>query len=85
VPPSPTQPSLSSTLVQQSDGSTPSSTSASPTLGAHDDHVFFKNAAGEASSISLYSKSRNSSTISLSVLVPRQPLSRTSSGLPAMY
>jgi golgi apyrase len=86
VPPSPVPPSLSSTLAQQSDGSAPTSASTSPTLGAHDDHVFFKNAdAGEASSVSLYSKSRNSSTISLSVLVPRQPLSRTSSGLSALY
>ncbi|KAH9048578.1 nucleoside phosphatase family-domain-containing protein [Lactarius hengduanensis] len=38
--------------------------------------------AGEASSVSLYSRSRNSSTISLSVLVPRQPLSRTASAQP---
>jgi Golgi nucleoside diphosphatase len=65
------------------DVSTTTSTSSSPTLGAYDDHVFFKNIdASEASSISLYSRSRNSSTISLSVLVPRQPVSRTSSTLP---
>jgi golgi apyrase len=83
IPPSPIPPSHSSTLVQQSDVSTPTSTSASPTLGAQEDHVFFKNAdAGEASSISLYSKSRNSSMVSL---VPRQPLSRTSSGLPTVH
>jgi hypothetical protein len=30
----------------------------------------------------LYSRSRNSSTISLSVLVPRQTLSRTNSAFP---
>jgi golgi apyrase len=86
VPPSPMPLSLSSSLAQQSDGSTPTLTPTSPTPGAYDDHVFFKNAdAGEASSISLYSKSRNSSTISLSVLVPRQPLSRTNSGHTTVY
>ncbi|KAI0306672.1 nucleoside phosphatase family-domain-containing protein [Multifurca ochricompacta] len=87
VPPSPARPSPirrspPSIFAQQSDASTPTSTSASPTLGTHDDYAFLKNAdAGEASSISLYSRSRNSSTISLSVLIPRQPLSRTGSAL----
>ena len=81
--PSPIRQSTSSTSTQQFDASTTTSTSSSPTLGAYDDHVFFKNFdAGEASSVSLYSRSRNSSTISLSVLVPRQPVSRTSSTLP---
>ncbi len=75
--------SASSTYTQQLDTSTPTSTSSSPTLGAYDDHVFFKKIdAGEASSISLYSRSRNSSTINLSVLVPRQPISRTNSSVP---
>ncbi|KAH9981397.1 nucleoside phosphatase family-domain-containing protein [Lactifluus volemus] len=83
IPPSPIPPSHSSTLVQQSDASAPASTSSSPTLGNHEDPVFFRNAdAGEASSISLYSKSRNSSMVSL---VPRQPLSRTSTGLSAVH
>jgi hypothetical protein len=46
--------------------------------------VFFKNVdGGEASSVSLYSRSRNSSTVSLSVLVPRQTISRTSSTVPS--
>jgi golgi apyrase len=75
--------SMSSTYSQQLDAPTTTSTSSSPTLGAYDDNVFFKNIdAGEASSISLYSRSRNSSTISLSVLVPRQPISRTNSTAP---
>ena len=75
--------STSSTYSQQLDASTTTSTSSSPTLGGYDDSVFFKNIdAGEASSISLYSRSRNSSTISLSVLVPRQPISRTNSTAP---
>ena len=75
--------STPSTYSQQLDASTMTSTSSSPTLGAYDDNVFFKNIdAGEASSISLYSRSRNSSTISLSVLVPRQPISRTNSTAP---
>ena len=75
--------STSSTYSQQLDASTTTSTSSSPTLGAYDDNVFFKSIdAGEASSISLYSRSRNSSTISLSVLVPRQPISRTNSAAP---
>ena len=88
VPPSPARaspirPSPSSTLAQRSELSTPRSTSASPTLGSYDDYFPSKNAdAGEASSVSLYSRSRNSSTISLSVLVPRQPLSRTASAQP---
>jgi golgi apyrase len=78
--PSPIRQSSSSYFVQQLDTSTTTSTSSSPILGAYDDHVFFKNIdASEASSISLYSRSRNSSTINLSVLVPRQPISRTSS------
>ena len=83
--PSPIQQSVStsSTYSQQLDASTTTSTSSSPTLGPYDDNVFFKNTdAGEASSISLYSRSRNSSTISLSVLVPRQPISRTNSTAP---
>ncbi len=81
---SPIRPSPLSTLAQQSELSMPTSTSTSPTIGNHDDYVFIKNAdAGEASSISsLYSRSRNPSTISLSVLVPRQPLSRTASAQP---
>lgn len=75
--------STSSTYSQQLDASTTTSIPSSPTLGAYDDNVFFKNIdAGEASSISLYSRSRNSSTISLSVLVPRQPISRTNSTAP---
>jgi golgi apyrase len=75
--------STSSTYSQQLDASTTTSTSSSPTLGGYDDSVFFKHIdAGEASSISLYSRSRNSSTISLSVLVPRQPISRTNSTAP---
>ncbi|KAF8503664.1 nucleoside phosphatase family-domain-containing protein [Russula emetica] len=75
--------STSSTYTQQLEASTTTSTSSSPTLGPYDDNVFFKNIdAGEASSISLYSRSRNSSTISLSVLVPRQPISRTNSTAP---
>lgn len=75
--------SASSTYSQQLDAPTTTSTSSSPTLGAYDDNVFFKNIdAGEASSISLYSRSRNSSTISLSVLVPRQAISRTNSTAP---
>ncbi|KAI9466100.1 nucleoside phosphatase family-domain-containing protein [Lactarius psammicola] len=88
VPPSPARaspirPSPSSTFAQQSELSTSTSTSTSPTLGNHDDYFPLKNAdAGEASSVSLYSRSRNSSTISLSVLVPRQPLSRTASAQP---
>jgi Golgi apyrase len=83
--PSPIQQSgsTSSTYNQQLDASTTTSRSSSPTLGAYDDNVFFKNIdAGEASSISLYSRSRNSSTISLSVLVPRQAISRTNSTAP---
>lgn len=83
--PSPIQQSgsTSSTYSQQLDVSTITPTSSSPTLGAYDDNVFFKNIdAGEASSISLYSRSRNSSTISLSVLVPRQAISRTNSTAP---
>jgi Golgi apyrase len=80
---SPMRPSPSSTFAQQSDFSTSRSTSASPTLGGYDEYFPSKNAdAGEASSVSLYSRSRNSSTISLSVLVPRQPLSRTASVQP---
>ena len=84
VPPSPARASPirrspSSTFPQQSDLSTSTSTSASPTLGSYDD--YFPD-GGEASSVSLYSRSRNSSTISLSVLVPRQPLSRSSSAQP---
>ena len=80
---SPIRPSPSSTFAQQSDLSTSRSTSASPTLGSYDEYFPLKNAdAGEASSVSLYSRSRNSSTISLSVLVPRQPLSRTTSVQP---
>jgi len=76
--PSPTRQSTASSLTQQLGTSTTTSASPSPTLGAYDDHVFFKNSdAGEASSISLYSRSRNSSTVNLSVLVPRQPVSRT--------
>ncbi|KAI0062375.1 hypothetical protein BV25DRAFT_1856370 [Artomyces pyxidatus] len=57
------------------------STATSPTVGSYDDNMFLKSTgeAGEASSLSIYSRSRNSSTISLSVLVPRQPISRTSS------
>jgi Golgi apyrase len=88
VPPSPARaspirPSPSSTFAQQSDLSRSRSTSASPTLGNYDDYFLPKNAdAGEASSVSLYSRSRNSSTVSLSVLVPRQPLSRTASVQP---
>ncbi|KAH9043346.1 nucleoside phosphatase family-domain-containing protein [Lactarius pseudohatsudake] len=79
--PSPIRSSPSFTFAQQSELST--STSTSPTLGNHDDYAPLKNAdAGEASSVSLYSRSRNSSTISLSVLVPRQPLSRTASAQP---
>jgi golgi apyrase len=75
--------STSSTYSQQLEAPTTTSTSSSPTLGAYDDHAFFKNIdAGEASSFSLYSRSRNSSTISLSVLVPRQPISRTNSTAP---
>ncbi|KAN0123962.1 GDA1/CD39 (nucleoside phosphatase) family domain containing protein [Russula decolorans] len=75
--------STSSTYNQQSEASTITSTSSSPTLGPYDDNAFFKNIdGGEASSISLYSRSRNSSTISLSVLVPRQPISRTNSTAP---
>ena len=75
--------STSSAYSQPLDASTTTSTSSSPTLGAYEDNVFFKNIdAGEASSISLYSRSRNSSTISLSVLVPRQPISRTNSTAP---
>lgn len=78
--PSPIRQSSSSNFVQQLDTSTTTSTSSSPKLGAYDEHVFFKNVdAREASSISLYSRSRNSSTISLSFLAPRQPISRTSS------
>ncbi|KAH9001377.1 nucleoside phosphatase family-domain-containing protein [Lactarius akahatsu] len=78
---SPIRSSPSFTFAQQSELST--STSTSPTLGNHDDYAPLKNAdAGEASSVSLYSRSRNSSTISLSVLVPRQPLSRTASAHP---
>lgn len=78
--PSPIRQSSSSNFNQQMDASTTGSTSSSPKLGAYDDHVFFKNIdATEASSVSLYSRSRNSSTISLSVLVPRQPISRTNS------
>ena len=81
--PSPIQQSTSSTYNQQLDASATTSRSSSPTLGAYDDNVFFKNIdAGEASSISLYSRSRNSSTISLSVLVPRQTISRTNSTAP---
>jgi Golgi apyrase len=81
--PSPIRQSSSSNFVQQLDTSTTTSTSSSPILGAYDDHVFFKNIdAREASSVTLYSRSRNSSTISLSVLVPRQPVSRTSSTVP---
>jgi hypothetical protein len=77
--PSPIRQSSSSASGQLYDASTTSSTASSPTLGGYDDHVFFKNVdGGEATSISLYSRSRNSSTISLSVLVPRQPISRTS-------
>ena len=77
---SPIRPSPSSTFVQQSDLSRSRSTSASPTLGNYDDYFLPKNAdAGEASSVSLYSRSRNSSTVSL---VPRQPLSRTASAQP---
>ncbi|KAF8275135.1 nucleoside phosphatase family-domain-containing protein [Lactarius quietus] len=82
VPPSPARaspmrPSPLSTFAQPSDQSMSRSTSASPTLGSYDDYF-----PGEASSVSLYSRSRNSSTISLSVLVPRQPLSRTASAQP---
>jgi len=81
--PMPLRQSTSSTLTQPFDASTTASRSSSPTLGGYDDHVFFKNIdGGEASSISLYSRSRNSSTISLSVLVPRQTLSRTNSAFP---
>ena len=87
VPPSPARaspmrPSPSSTLAQQSEFGS-GSTSGSPTFGNYDDYFALKNGdAGEASSISAYSRSRNSSTISLSVLVPRQPLSRTASTQP---
>ena len=87
VPPSPARaspmrPSPSSTLAQQSEFGS-GSTSGSPTFGNYDDYFALKNGdAGEASSISAYSRSRNSSTISLSVLVPRQPLSRTASMQP---
>ena len=61
----------------------PTSASASPTIGAYDDNTTSKTngEAGGASSLSIYSRSRNSSTISLSTLVPRQPISRTSSAL----
>lgn len=71
---------------QQLDASTTASRASSPTLGGYEDSVFFKNVdAGEASSVSLYSRSRNSSTISLSVLVPRQTLSRTGSATIPSY
>lgn len=76
----------SSTLTQPLDASTTTSRASSPTIGGYEDSVFFKNVdAGEASSVSLYSRSRNSSTISLSVLVPRQTLSRTSSATIPSY
>jgi len=72
--------------IQQLDASTTASRDSSPTLGGYEDSVFFKNFdAGEASSVSLYSRSRNSSTISLSVLVPRQTLSRTGSATIPSY
>ena len=78
--PSPIRQSTSSSFNQQIEASTTTSTSSSPKLGAYDDYVFFKNIdAGEASSMSLYSRSRNSSTTNLSFLVPRQPISRTNS------
>ncbi|KAI0273519.1 nucleoside phosphatase family-domain-containing protein [Gloeopeniophorella convolvens] len=81
--PSPIRLTSSSTFAQQLDSSTSTSASPSPTIAAYDDNVFLKNGdALEASSVSLYPRSRNSSTINLSVLVPRQPLSRTSSALP---
>ena len=84
--PSPLRPSTSSTLTQPLDASTTVSRSSSPTLGGYEDSVFFKNFdAGEASSVSLYSRSRNSSNINLSVLVPRQTLSRTSSATLPSY
>jgi golgi apyrase len=77
--PLPLRQSTSSSVSQQFDASSTASGSSSPTLGGYDDHVFFK----EASSVSLYSRSRNSSTVSLSVLVPRQTISRTSSNVPS--
>ncbi|KAI9510277.1 nucleoside phosphatase family-domain-containing protein [Russula earlei] len=82
--PSPIRQSTTSSLTQPLDASTTTSASSSPTLGGYDDHAFFKNFdGGEASSVSLYSRSRNSSTINLSVLIPRQSVSRTNSAYPS--
>ncbi|KAI0053935.1 hypothetical protein FA95DRAFT_1529729 [Auriscalpium vulgare] len=53
------------------------STATSPTIGSYDDFMLSKGNGDTDASI--YSRSRNSSTISLSGLVPRQPLSRTNS------
>lgn len=77
--PLPLRQSSSYTLTQQLEASSTTSRSSSPTLGGYDDHVFFKNVDAGASSVSLYSRSRNSSAVSL---VPRQTLSRTSSTFP---
>src|SRR5258708_959501 len=56
--------STSSAYSQQIDASTTTSRSSSPILGAYDEHVFFKNIdAGEASSISLYSRSDRKSVV----------------------
>ncbi|THH20879.1 hypothetical protein EW146_g558 [Bondarzewia mesenterica] len=61
---------------------TSASASISPTVGPFDDNAFKINGeVGGTSATSIYSRSRNSSTISLSTLVPRQPISRTPSGL----